>query len=147
MEAVSEKSLNLTKQPLNSKSPCFHGAASGELQPGLRLPPRQDELCNVLAEGRSEFEPVPRTPADEPHVRCLRVAVDDQVLVEVSSYWQTRVSRIGAFARSGMRTRRPSRIISMSAGVGVRSPPVGSNGSPRVSSPTLTSRRSLPGMP
>ena len=44
--------MNLTKLPLNSKSPSFYDAASGELEPGLRLPPPQDELGDVLAEGR-----------------------------------------------------------------------------------------------
>ena len=48
----------------------------------------------------------------------------------VVSYWQTRVSTIGASARSGKRMAMYDRTISTLSGSMIRSPSVGSNGGP-----------------
>src|SRR5256885_686791 len=63
------------------------------------------------------------------------------------SYWHTRASTSGAPFRPGNRNVRYSRAAFSPSGVGSRSPVVGSNGGPRVSSATLNPRHSLPGIP
>jgi hypothetical protein len=44
--------IYLTKESNLDEFPNIYDAASGELEPGLRLPPSQDELRDILAEGR-----------------------------------------------------------------------------------------------
>src|SRR2546428_668559 len=63
------------------------------------------------------------------------------------SYWHTRASSSGAPARPGKRYPRYARAARSPSAVACRSPAVGSNGGPRVSSATLKPRHRLPGMP
>src|SRR5438309_267578 len=63
------------------------------------------------------------------------------------SYWHTRASSSGAPASPGNRYPRYSRAARSPSAVACRSPAVGSNGGPRVSSATLKPRHRLPGIP
>src|SRR2546422_10596221 len=63
------------------------------------------------------------------------------------SYWHTRASSSGAPASPGNRYPRYSRAARSPSPVACRSPAVGSNGGPRVSSATLKPRHRLPGIP
>ena len=65
----------------------------------------------------------------------------------VASYWQTSPPTKGAWAKAGKRRARNARTDAMPSAATARSPEVGSNIGPGVSSATLNARPSLPGMP
>ena len=65
----------------------------------------------------------------------------------VRSYWHTRVSKIGASASAGRRSRKYARAASTDSGNTVRSPCVGSKLGPLKSSATFTPRDSADGKP
>ncbi len=66
---------------------------------------------------------------------------------DVFSYWQTRVSMTGAFARAGKRFARNLRIVASSSVVVNRSSLSGSISGPCSSRPALNPRPSISGVP
>ena len=120
---------------------------SRQLPSCLRLAILQNQLRHHLPDRRAVLEAVPEPP---PTIQTFSIAGCRSImkwLSGVCSYWQTRVSISGASFRAGKRKPTYSRMSLRVSGLTTRSPSVGSNAGPRVSSAILNPRRSLPGMP
>ena len=108
----------------------------------------RDERRDHLADDRPHLESMSRSAADYPHVRRVRMSIDDVVRIRRRlSYWQTSDPTSGARASAGNRRARIRARMFRRCRRDVTLAVVGSNAGPDVSSAILKPRFTFPGMP